>query len=639
GGDWNDPANWSTGKLPGPEDSVFIDVPDKEAVIVLRGTRGALRPFHVRSLASNEEIALLYADLHVDEPMQLNNILSISGSKVTDTVLRGGPKAVLAWRGFGGSSPETPERYLGALVRATLEGDFQSWEAFNVVERLTLNNANVYGIRLENGLPEPKPSGAGAGWLFWEGAVVDGTGTFNNFRINSWSQAGFPGGFTVTLSPGVTMRGHTEIIFNPSGGTLINQGTISAGYLEPAPPPRPDIPLPVLSQITIGDVFFPGRTNSTFINEGTVEFRNYARAQLQSSQGSPVPLPAIINRGVLRVTENAALSIHGDLVSGKMICDSGAVCRIEANARLVTAAGQVSELSGTGYWFVLGEFLGGTVRATQGAVLEGSPIFSDVTLEGELRNYYTAAALTPRLMQLPPHARWYAGYGVYVEVKTNLTLNGLIRFHRAPEEFGGGLLFSRLLGSRNDRLGGNGRVVFDRASSPHGMGGIVGNITIDERITIEGHSLYLGPAITHNRGTILSDQSGDSLEFIGGITNSGTIRLGTSMLVTNRAQFAQTPAGQLVILASGTQPGVTHAQMKNGFFGSMILDGTLVLETLDPFQPRAGDVFELLQYTKTPAVQIPRTGMFASDIAPAPPPGLEWIPEYGPASFRLRLGN
>ena len=181
--------------------------------------------------------------------------------------------------------------------------------------------------------------------------------------------------------------------------------------------------------------------------------------------------------------------------------------------------------------------------------------------------------------------------------------------------------------------------MLDRASSLHGMGGIAGNITIDEGITIEGHSLYLGPAITHNRATILSDQSGDSLEFIGGITNSGTIRLGNSMLVTNRAQFVQTPAGQLVMLASGTQPGVTHAQMKNGFFGSMSLDGTFVLEILDPFQPRAGDVFELLQHTKTPAVEIPRAGTFASHIGPAPPSGLEWIPEYGPASLRLRLGN
>jgi hypothetical protein len=93
--------------------------------------------------------------------------------------------------------------------------------------------------------------------------------------------------------------------------------------------------------------------------------------------------------------------------------------------------------------------------------------------------------------------------------------------------------------------------------------------------------------------------------------------------------FAQTAAGNLVFLALGTQPGVSHGQLKNF---RATLDGAVTLEPANGFQPKAGDAFEFLTYGS-------RQGMFSSHIAPAPPQGLDWVPEYASTSFRLKLST
>ena len=111
----------------------------------------------------------------------------------------------------------------------------------------------------------------------------------------------------------------------------------------------------------------------------------------------------------------------------------------------------------------------------------------------------------------------------------------------------------------------------------------------------------MAPPYVENQGTLLVNQLGDSLRINTlGFTNSGTIQIGSNNIVTVNGRFAQTaftqtPSGKLQFDAAGTTPGMTHGQVQvQG--KPAILDGTLSLSFVPPFQPKAGDVFELLTY-------------------------------------------
>ena len=81
---------------------------------------------------------------------------------------------------------------------------------------------------------------------------------------------------------------------------------------------------------------------------------------------------------------------------------------------------------------------------------------------------------------------------------------------------------------------------------------------------------------------------------------------------------------------AGNTAGSTQGQIKIGTSAS--LDGTLSLNVLAPFQPAAGNIFELLTYQSA-------TGQFATVQAPSLASGLTWKPEYGGTSFRLRVNG
>ena len=64
--------------------------------------------------------------------------------------------------------------------------------------------------------------------------------------------------------------------------------------------------------------------------------------------------------------------------------------------------------------------------------------------------------------------------------------------------------------------------------------------------------------------------------------------------------------------------------------GEVSLDGSISLEPGPAFVPKEGDAFELLTYRI-------RQGTFASHLAPSPPLGLDWYPDYRSTSFVLKL--
>jgi concanavalin A-like lectin/glucanase superfamily protein len=227
------------------------------------------------------------------------------------------------------------------------------------------------------------------------------------------------------------------------------------------------------------------------------------------------------------------------------------------------------------------------------------------------------------------------GYQPNISVSTNLTLNGAIHFHRQPSDTAASMQWT----GGAHVLNGRGRVVFEPALFQNEFGGAGATVTIGPDITVEANGVTFGSRarfpvfvapFINNLGTILADRPGTRVQFNAfGFTNSGTIRIGSALQITNNYGFVQTAAGKLVIVAAGTQPGVSHGQLRSA--STVMLDGSFVLEAAPGFVAAPGDAFELLTYQE-------RQGMFASIGAPPPPQSLNWTPEYGAASFRLRLG-
>ncbi|MBI3415739.1 MAG: hypothetical protein HY043_10560, partial [Verrucomicrobia bacterium] len=643
---WFDPANWLPARVPVESDSVYINVPGKEISIVAslptpNPDAYLTNRIGLQSLVCHEPLRLFYIDLHVAELLQMNNAFTFAGSKLTRTRLRGGSNCVLQVEGKWGRGLEGDS----LLDNVTLEG--------NIALNFTQPEVAKYDgqFRITNGLTvngsvssagQPKVSqGRSALEFYLDSSTIRGTGTFQNVNlyvgtedVPANAQSGLPQNLTMTISSNITVRGGLTIFLLGTGTRLINHGKLIAEETQP-----PDN--------TRGGSYIGISTKGMFINEGSLEVQAGDRMTLTGALGNAGPL---INRGTLRVGASSALFINVPLVSPRTICDVGGICEL-AGWSLTTDAGNTSELAGAGTWMVNGfEFRGGTVKMTEGAVLEGAAAFNDVTFEGELHNYNWYSS---RKQNFPGYL---LGYGIQISVITNLTLKGRIVFDRQANDVLPGVL---LFPAGAQRLGGRGRIEF--AGAVEGADQIKNSIdqlrvgvspifpnwvqlTIEPDITIRCRNLDWGvdnltsdrsPPFIENQGTLLVNQLGDALH-IGtlGFTNSGTIQIGASNVVTVSGRFAQTaftqtPSGKLSFDAVGTTPGTTHGQVQvQG--ATAILDGTLSLSFVPPFQPKAGDTFELLTYKS-------HTGTFSTIVTPPPPAGLTWTTDYGATNFVLQL--
>ncbi|MCB9938706.1 MAG: hypothetical protein H6823_10725 [Planctomycetaceae bacterium] len=76
-GQWNDSANWSDGRVPGPEDDVLIEVPNVDAEITISG-----QPVQVRGLYSFERITINGQSLTITGESRLFNEVSLRSNAV-----------------------------------------------------------------------------------------------------------------------------------------------------------------------------------------------------------------------------------------------------------------------------------------------------------------------------------------------------------------------------------------------------------------------------------------------------------------------------------------------------------------------------------------------------------------------------
>jgi hypothetical protein len=198
-GSWQDPANWSTGAVPGTNDNVVIDVSYGTGRIIIEEADRA------RNLELFEELEVLSgSSLEVTDNLTAHRDLVLNGGIIRNTVIN-----------LLDGSLIQAERGVGSTLRnVTVNGNivtegsdwlqFQGGLTLNGTLTLSTNGSVIFGDSQ---------------------TMTDGIIQFaGNSRVDN-AQVLIQEDAIVTWGPGVVVRGRTGTI--SGGGKLINQGKIS----------------------------------------------------------------------------------------------------------------------------------------------------------------------------------------------------------------------------------------------------------------------------------------------------------------------------------------------------------------------------------------------------------------------------
>jgi hypothetical protein len=369
------------------------------------------------------------------------------------------------------------------LDGVTLDGtvDVSGIGALSVIDGLTLtangliqlgriNDTTDHGRLVFGGNQDQTLSGTGS--------IVFGSD--RDPMHSSVVEAGLTPG-TLTIGPGVTIRGDTGTITCDSFNSLVNQGTISA-------------------DVSDGSISLTG---SNWTNTGTIQATSHGTIHLQANGFS--------NQGTIRAQgSNSAVDIEGNQTTtglGSITSTGGAV---NVLGTINNTGNTLSLTASTGSWNLLGGTIqGGTIQTATGIALvvaSNSSFTSGVTLDGTLD--------------------FSASPGHTLSVTSGLTVNGTIQLGSIGNTTGYGTL--NFMG--NQTLGGTGSIVFgsDRTNLSQLRIAPSTTLTIGSGLTIAGDTgtILYGDSTSNltNAGTITDNVSGGTITIMGtGWHNSGTI--------------------------------------------------------------------------------------------------------------------
>ena len=264
-GRWDDPQNWSTGAVPGPDDRVTIDVAGE---VTITHDKGFTK---VESLSSNAHLAINGGTFRVFDAFQISKDLILNGG-----TLKGGNLT-----SFAGAKVILTGNNQNILDQVTVNGDL---DATADDARLTILNGLVLNgvLRLDN-------SGA---------VIFPGTQTFTKGTIEFAGNSGYfglSGDANLTLGPGVVIHGKSGKVGQSLsvGGTqtLINHGLISA-------------------DVAGGTLLFNGQN-----------FSNGQGGRLEGKNGGSLMIncPSWRNDGVIDISNGTALTLGGAWNNGGTI--------------------------------------------------------------------------------------------------------------------------------------------------------------------------------------------------------------------------------------------------------------------------------------------------------------------------------
>ncbi len=207
-GDWNAPANWSGGALPGPADDVVIDLPGDLTITHSSGDDA------VQSIQCSESFVLSGGSLSVANATQFSANFNLNGGELTGS---GDVTATNTFNWTGGTMTGAGKTIIPAGATLTIWG-------------------GTLGRELRNhGTATWTYPGY---WLHLAGGTINNHGAFTINSVQSMYCDGDGGVNAFNNLPGATLTkvGSATIQFRPNGGTmpLNNSGTVNveAGTLS-----------------------------------------------------------------------------------------------------------------------------------------------------------------------------------------------------------------------------------------------------------------------------------------------------------------------------------------------------------------------------------------------------------------------
>ncbi len=473
-GDWDVAANWSAGAVPGPADSVGINVPAAATVTVRSGTQ------RVRSLVSNEALLITGGSLSAEETIQVNNAFTLRSGAIKDTTL-------LAGSGGQGLTVEDSGNSfnLGTLDGVTTQADVTVGASAASARGAIKNGLTLDGATVRLGSPYENTSGElrfeGGTALAGTGDVVFGLSPSNGLTLNGGENNGLP----LTIEAGVTVRGSGGRFDNNSVGTIVNEGTIladhSGGGIRAEGKFRTDAVIEARDGGAFSfDVNWSNALGATITAVG---------ATLNLGLHSTGSTTTWSNAGTISA-ENSTVNFGGIFTGPGVFTQTGSVMNLRG---VLNNAGETLTLdTDTGSWNLKGgRVVGGTVATADGERLRltqsGGRLYG-VTVAGDVDGRTNGGS---------------------AEVYEDLTLaGGTILLGDTYGDRAASLSFSG-----PQTLGGTGTVVFGRrydnalASTP-GEHGVPGRLTVGPAVTVRGAAGAVGGgAAVVNNGTIAADNS------------------------------------------------------------------------------------------------------------------------------------
>jgi hypothetical protein len=215
GGNWSNPSNWSADRVPGQYDNVLIDVPGNPTIQYDQGTTS------INSLVSDDPLSIVGGSLWVANTVQVNNTFTLAGGTLSHAlILPGTSGQALILTSSGGTLD-------GVTMNANLDATDTNGGSppFNTAGATVLDGLTLIGTAYLG-----DASGATSGGLYFANTgTLSGTGSvvFGK-NLAAANDLGVSSSATLTIGPGITIRGSSGMIEGAFGGTVINQGTISA---------------------------------------------------------------------------------------------------------------------------------------------------------------------------------------------------------------------------------------------------------------------------------------------------------------------------------------------------------------------------------------------------------------------------
>ncbi len=554
GGFWDDPNNWDSGRLPGPEDDVVIGVPGDVTITYRSGG------VPIRSLLSDNMFAITGGELEATERLHFNK----------NAIFRGGTIR-------GGTIGTEDGTELEILSASTLDGVVLNGEVrvgngvlVTILNGLELNGTlTLEHTRWTNATSLDFP---GEQSLTGSGTVVS-RATTQRWSANTANFVRATEGGTLTIGPDITIRGDEFTLGSPGHG-LINRGTIQADSTGD------------------GDVRQYHRIQgANWVNEGTLRASNGAVLELLESWSnsgainggdSEIRLDGTwTNEGTVEMTSGAAYlsgefatsDINGLMRNEGTVFLSGSLNNEGQTLNITNTTGPNSVLNVT--------IAGGSIDSPDGTELEilSASTLDGVVLNGEVR----------------------VGNGVLVTILNGLELNGTLTLEHTRWTNATSLDFPG-----EQSLTGSGTVV-SRATTQRWSANTAnfvrategGTLTIGPDITIRGDEFTLGSPGQGliNRGTILADSTGDGNvrqhHRIQGANwaNEGTLRASNGAVLELLESWSNTgviDGGDSEIRLDGTWSNEGSVEMTSG---AAYLSGEFATSDINGLRRNEGTVF------------------------------------------------